>query len=427
MRLQRLVIEAGPATFTLDLHPRLTVIAGLDPEERRCLAGEIIGALRGTRTGVHLELTDDVGRQLAVFRPRAGRHRVVDVGAARDLTAEHTVADRVDLLGAVGIDGTTARRIMRVGAAELAASSELEEIISRLSAVNQEALWAAAERVRETEAGLQAVADAVGAGPEDAGVIELVERRHRQLERAVESLERSRRGAVGVGALALIVGVLTLAGGVPGWATWVLCGIASAMVALTVDRRRRMERARAAEDAALRAAGATSYLGFQLQRVADLVGDRRRREEIAAAVEAANAARRSWSLIAGDVPPEVARAHRAEIEAAARVRDSIGRLEAAVANPVTGDARGPAGVLAHRLAAADRSGVSLPVILDEPLAALDPAWKPAVLELLTTTAGSPQVIYLTGDEEIASWARLEVLCGGLALIEPRPTARSADR
>ena len=56
VKCQRVIIEAGGGTFTLDLHPRLSVIAGLGPAERESLIGEIIGALGGSRTGVHLEL-----------------------------------------------------------------------------------------------------------------------------------------------------------------------------------------------------------------------------------------------------------------------------------------------------------------------------------------------------------------------------------
>jgi hypothetical protein len=42
------------------------------------------------------------------------------------------------------------------------------------------------------------------------------------------------------------------------------------------------------------------------------------------------------------------------------------------------------------------------------------------LELLSRSAGSPQVILLTAEEEVASWARLEALTGGVAVLEPTP-------
>jgi hypothetical protein len=42
VKCQRVIIEAGGGTFTLDLHPRLSVISGLGPAERDSLIGEII-------------------------------------------------------------------------------------------------------------------------------------------------------------------------------------------------------------------------------------------------------------------------------------------------------------------------------------------------------------------------------------------------
>ena len=58
MRVERLVIEAGENTLTLDLHPRLTVVAGMGRVERESLVGELIGALGGTRPGLHLEVEE---------------------------------------------------------------------------------------------------------------------------------------------------------------------------------------------------------------------------------------------------------------------------------------------------------------------------------------------------------------------------------
>ncbi|HEY4377734.1 MAG TPA: hypothetical protein VGM93_11270, partial [Acidimicrobiales bacterium] len=66
------------------------------------------------------------------------------------------------------------------------------------------------------------------------------------------------------------------------------------------------------------------------------------------------------------------------------------------------------------------TGESFPLLLDEPFEGLEPNVKPALLELLSRAAGSPQVLVLTDDESIASWARLEVLTGELSVIEPQP-------
>src|ERR671911_50756 len=59
-----------------------------------------------------------------------------------------------------------------------------------------------------------------------------------------------------------------------------------------------------------------------------------------------------------------------------------------------------------------------PVLLDETFDQLEPAVVPLLLELLPGLVGDLQVMLLTEDEAIASWARLEALAGELALIEP---------
>ena len=43
-----------------------------------------------------------------------------------------------------------------------------------------------------------------------------------------------------------------------------------------------------------------------------------------------------------------------------------------------------------------------------------------MLELVGRSAGTPQVVYLTEDSDVASWARMEALAGHLAVIEPSP-------
>src|ERR1700712_2437929 len=88
VRFERMVIEAGSNTFSLIAHPRLTVIAGVGHVERDALVGELLGSLGSARSGVHVELVDDTGRRLAVFRPRNGRHLVVDIDRTCDVSDE---------------------------------------------------------------------------------------------------------------------------------------------------------------------------------------------------------------------------------------------------------------------------------------------------------------------------------------------------
>ena len=120
MKCQRVIIEAGGGTFTLDLHPRLSVIAGLGPAERDSLIGEIIGALGGNRTGVHLELRDATGRHLAVFRPKGERHRVIDVTTAEDVSHEFVSGggSQIDLLQRSDLDAQRRRRSISIARPE---------------------------------------------------------------------------------------------------------------------------------------------------------------------------------------------------------------------------------------------------------------------------------------------------------------------
>ena len=66
MQFERLVLESGDNSIAFDLHPRLTVIAGLSQMERDGLINEFVGALGNSRSGVHLELVAGNGHRFAV-------------------------------------------------------------------------------------------------------------------------------------------------------------------------------------------------------------------------------------------------------------------------------------------------------------------------------------------------------------------------
>lgn len=111
-----------------------------------------------------------------------------------------------------------------------------------------------------------------------------------------------------------------------------------------------------------------------------------------------------------------------EIEAASRMRRQVDALEVLSGQTPTLDESEREAlmrVLVHRLAEA-RSfrGEGVPVILDEPFEGVDPAVTPLLLELLGSAAGDPQLILLTDDERVASWARLEALAGTASVVEP---------
>jgi hypothetical protein len=423
MRVERLVIEAADNTFTLDLHPRLTVVAGMGRVERESLIGELIGALGGSRAGVHVELEERDGRHLAVFRPTSGQARVVDVDRVRDVTAELAGDDgAADLLAHLGLDAAAARRTMRFGASDLATSSDRGKSVEVLAGLDQRRVWAAAAALQLAEGELATEAEALGTAPEDAAIIDAVEARHVAFERAAERFESTRRRTFVIGGVASI-GTLpaVVTAGPVGLA---LLGVAVVAVVASLVARSQLVRAGRAEERALSEAGANTYLGFQLQRVNNLLGDDTSRRAFMGVAETRRGALTEWQQLAGDIPVEWALANRAEIQAAARLRrevDALGTLSS-TAPDFTDEATDElAHALVTRLAEARSvAGEGVPLVLDDPFLQVDGAMKLLLLEMVGHLAGEPQIIFLTGDEDVASWARLESLTGELTVIEPVP-------
>ena len=421
MRVERLVIEAGSNTFTLDLHPRLTVVAGMGRVERESLVGELVGALGGSRPGVHLEIEERSGRHLAVFRPPTGAPRVVDVDRATDVTAEFTTAGGCDLLARLGLSSRSARQAMRLSAADLVASSHRGESVQTLAGLDQTRVWRAAEALRRAEGDLTTEAEAIGSTPEDAAMIDEVEARHIALEQAADDLERTRRRTFRLGG-ASAVGIIpgSLLAGAFGL---LFAAVGLASVAASLLARAKVSKAAKAEERALAEAGASSYLGFQLQRVNGLLGNDTRRKALMDVAGARRQALAEWQQLAGDIPVEWAVTNRDEIQAVSQLRreaDALGSLGATPDCPKD-TATDLAHVLVSRLAEVRSiGGEGVPLLLDDPFQQLDPAVKPLLLEMLGRSAGEPQIVFLTEDEDVASWARLEALTGDLSLIEPAP-------
>jgi hypothetical protein len=129
-----------------------------------------------------------------------------------------------------------------------------------------------------------------------------------------------------------------------------------------------------------------------------------------------------WMDVAGDIDVQWAAERRTEIQAASRLRQHIAALRSlssSVPDLSDDDAVALAQAIVSQLTAASHEqGVRPPVVLDEPFIDLDPAVVPLLLELLPGLVGNLQVMLLTNDDAIASWARLEALAGELALVEP---------
>lgn len=130
----------------------------------------------------------------------------------------------------------------------------------------------------------------------------------------------------------------------------------------------------------------------------------------------------TWRSVAGETDVHWANDHRTEIQAAARLRQHIAALRSLSSSaPDISDDDAVAlaqGIVSQLGAATNAAGPRPPVLLDETFDELDPAVVPLLLELLPGLVGDLQVLLLTDDEAIASWARLEALAGELALVEP---------
>jgi hypothetical protein len=130
----------------------------------------------------------------------------------------------------------------------------------------------------------------------------------------------------------------------------------------------------------------------------------------------------TWRMLAGDTDVNWAADHRTEIQAAARLRQHIAALRSLSSSAPDlsdDDAVALAQTIVSQLTTATNAkGTRPPVLLDETFDQLEPAVVPLLLELLPGLVGDLQVMLLTDDEAIASWARLEALAGELAVVEP---------
>lgn len=421
MQFERLVIESGASSVSFDLHPRLTVIAGMSQMERDGLINEFVGALGNSRSGIHLELVAGNGNRFAVFRPSGAPHRVIDVDHRTDVTQQFSDATgSIDLLSRAGLDVRTARKVMRFGSQDLAETTERGAYIQQLARIEQNELWSAAEALVIADRRMEEEADAVGSSVEDAEVIERIEQRHEQFERTQVDNEKVRRMtflAAGFAAL-LAVPAAALIGT---FAVIPLGLVALAAVAVSIVYWQRMEKARTAEEAALADAGAQSYLGFHLQRVNSLLGSDQGRQRLIRAAEEHRQAAQRWHALAGEVDVNWAVANRAEITGAARLRADVQPF-LTPEDPSSGDRTAAAAhaVLGRleQLRSLGPGWESFPALLDEPFQGLDAGTLPAMLELLVRSSEHQQIILLSESATVSEWARVEAMTGAIGVIEP---------
>ncbi len=430
MRFDRLVIEADENTFSLEFHPRLTVIGGVGRLEREGLITELVGSLSSSRAGVHAEIVADNGNRLAVFRPFGAQARVIDVEASADVSARFADDDgQIDLLSVAGMDTRAAKRQLRLTSTDLTTSTHHDQIIRRLACVDAEELWGLANRVKAAQAVLDEEADATGSAPEDAAVVARIEERHARFEEAQSRAERFRKVSFFGGAAAILA--------IPS-VMWISQTIAMALViiaalvtALSFMQNQRMEWARKAEEAALAEAGAQSYLGFHLQRVNGLLDSQASRQRLVEASAEHETAMSAWFATAGDIVVEWAEEHREEIEEAARRSKDVDAMNTGPLPIDTENDEVAAHAHAHALIqrleqvrGIGPAGENLPLVLDDSLNGLDAELKAPLLEMLVRASESQQIVFVAEDVDVTEWARVEAITGDLSILEP--TAGDVD-
>ncbi len=422
MRFQRLLLEAGSSTVTLDLHPRLTVVAGLGRMERESLVTELLGGLGASRPGTHVEVVEDTGRRLGVIHPaHGGRDRVMDLASNDDVTEEFAGENgSVNLLQALGFDVGSLRRRCRMGSHDMATGAVVDSTVATLASCDPEELWSAAEAVQVCDAVLKAEVAAIGGDPEDASLVEEVERRHAAFEAAQERLEYVRHHGIFIGGACVLAAMPAAV--IQHWVSIPLLAVAIVTTLVSIAYRRRMEKTRKAERRVLEQAGAKSYLAFRIQRMNAVFDGGADRTRLALAADEHRRALAAWHQLAGEVSVDLAFDLRDRVEAAARrIREAGGRgVATAAASAEPTELAQALMVRMNELRHAGSSGESFPLLLDEPLQGIAPSVKHWVLELVGRSAGTPQIVYLTDDPEVAAWARAEAVWGELSVLEPAP-------
>ena len=425
VRIERLVTESESHTVALDFHPRLTVIGGLDAHDRSRFAEEIVGALEGYRSGVHLELLSDRGVRSAVFRPARGRHRVVEIDSRSDVTeAFADEAERIDLLARCGLNRTDAAAAMCRSSADLLAVTDHDRLVQGLANVNQSELWVAGEALSASQRRLEAIANASAEGSSDNEAAEVIEDQHEELEALRSKATGFFKGTAAVTGVALIGSLVALFIDqlivIPP-----LFVMAVAMFARSALLRRAVQSRAREESDALAEFGAQSYLGFHIQRVNGLFDSEQTRRSLMSAAEAHRDAFARWTAIAGDTELAWALRHRSEIDAAARVRRDVFGPDVPTDSPDSMKVIRLAHSTVRHLSELRRvgaSGESLPTLFDEVFDGIEADVLAPLLELLVRSSEQQQIILLTNSAAVMDWARVEALTGALSVLEPNGAA-----
>ncbi len=424
MRIDRMEVATSTDTMEMRLHPRITVVAGLDQLEREALTAELASSLGAGRPGLSTDLLEDSGRILLVQRPIDGPSRVLDALNGADVTDSFTIGNgTVSIAGTLGIRRNELRSFVRLGALNMKAEERKDELVHRLGRIEQDRLWAAALTLAEVE-----VEVARRAGEEDVtesyeDYVDAIEDAHLEVQRANERIENTRSALTASSAtLALLALIAALVVHPLAAIPFLLLSMACAGVSFY--NYQQLEEATQAESEVLDAAGLGSYLNLQLIQVEKFISQPQVGANGRVELEQIHIyARECWQELVGVVPLEWAVGHRREIEAASR-----GRYRGAA--PVTDPAEMVDGIHRHLERVGSHLGESLPAILDDPFPILDDFDVAAVLSMVTDHAHAGQVILMTDDPRVIGWGhQLQDRFGAVVLRlgnAPVATAAAVD-
>ncbi|WP_436793684.1 hypothetical protein [Actinospongicola halichondriae] len=260
-------------------------------------------------------------------------------------------------------------------------------------------------------------------------MLDAVEQKHADLVKATENYDKIRLVSLTVADIGAIVGLaLAFSDKTASALPFLLMAVAGVVLALYF--RRNVSRAEDAERNALSFAGAEDYTSFHVERVSALLDSDAERRRFMEAVSGHRKASEDWKAIAGDISLTFALEHTDQIRLSAEVQHGVRSLQhlSETAPVVSADTTAElAQALLNRIEAvrALTPGAEvLPMVVDDAFVDLEPTVKPMLLDMLSASAGAPQVILLTADEDVISWARMEAMTGQVAVVEPTVTANA---
>lgn len=421
MKLERISLELGDRQLAFDVHPRLTVLTGVPADKRPRLATELLRSLGHAGAGNHAEVVLDSGSHVAIFRPVGVAPMVVDIDTATDLTAQHRLPSGEVILSAEAI---RLQRLLFAEADDLRAADPRSLWTNRLAAANQSTLWDTATRLQAAELEFIDATDKIGATVDRTQAIEEVEAERAMVDAAEERHRRTQHLTLAAGTvLPLVAGVGYIRYGLPAWPAGVMIGSSFGITGLCWIYERRLRKAILGEREALHQAGVKTYAELHAQTADTALGDADSRARLLQASQDYRAATLEWSAFADDVPASWALTNRNPIEHAAAVHNGI-KDRVRLDDPATDAASSTmVAALIERLGLIRQhigTGEALPLIIDDAFEGLTKTAKASMLEMLGDLSADQQIVLMSDDPEIVSWANVESMTGDLSLVDPNP-------